>query len=132
MDKSMSVSRSKPPDVETYINNSVKEARPTLREIRKIIKSTIPQVEEGISYGVPFYKYHGQLVGLAAYKNHISFGFGSGVLQDEQRKMLEQRGYAIFKGTMQIKFDQKVPVATIKQILRTKAKMNEAKGKRKL
>lgn len=117
-------------DVDTYIAKSVKEARPTLREIRKIIKSIIPQVEEGISYGVPFYKYHGQLVGFVAYKNHVSFGFGPGVLQDEERKMLEQRGYTIFKGTMQIKFDQKVPVAAIKQILRTKAKMNRAKGKK--
>ncbi|MFA5775804.1 MAG: DUF1801 domain-containing protein [Ilumatobacteraceae bacterium] len=126
------MSRSKPPDVETYINNSAREARSSLREIRKVIRSTIPKVEEGINYGVPFYKYHGQLVGIAAYKNHVSFGFGPGVLQDEERKMLEQRGYTIFNGTMQIKFDQKVPVAAIKQILRTKAKMNEAKGKRKL
>ena len=124
------MSRSKPADVETYIDNSAKEARSPLREIRKVIRSTIPKVEEGISYGVPFYKYHGQLVGFAAYKNHVSFGFGSGVLQDEERKMLEQRAYKIFKGTMQIKFDQKVPVAAIKQILRTKAKMNKAKEKK--
>ncbi len=125
----MSAKKSKPADVDSYIDNSAKEARSTLKEIRKVVNSTIPMVEEGISYGVPFYKYHGQLVGFAAYKNHVSFGFGPGVLQDEERKMLEQRGYTIFKGTMQIKFDQKVPVAAIKQILRTKVKMNKAKGK---
>lgn len=79
-------------DVDTYIASSAKEARSTLREIRQVIKSTNPKVEEGISYGVPSYKYHGQLVGFAAYKNHVSFGFGPGVLQDEERKMLEQRG----------------------------------------
>ena len=125
----MSAKKSKPADVDSYIDNSAKEARSTLKEIRKVVNSTIPMVEEGISYGVPFYKYHGQLVGFAAYKNHVSFGFGPGVLQDEERKMLERRGYTIFKGTMQIKFDQKVPVAAIKQILRTKVKMNKAKGK---
>ena len=44
-------------DVDSYIANSDKEARPKLKEIREIIKSTIPKAEEGISWGVPFYKY---------------------------------------------------------------------------
>ena len=45
-------------DFDSYIANSGREARPKLKEIRKIIKSTIPKAEEGISWGVPFYKYH--------------------------------------------------------------------------
>ena len=44
-------------DVDSYITNSDREARPKLKEIREIIKSTIPKVEEGISLGVQFYKY---------------------------------------------------------------------------
>ena len=40
---------SKPKDVDSYIANSGREARPKLKEIRKIIKSTIPKAEEGIS-----------------------------------------------------------------------------------
>ncbi|MGI0049660.1 MAG: hypothetical protein ACREAW_08970, partial [Nitrososphaera sp.] len=40
-------------DVDSYIASSGREARPKLKEIRKIIKSTIPKVEEGISYGAP-------------------------------------------------------------------------------
>lgn len=123
----MKMKMSKPEDVDSYIANSGKEARSKLKEIRNIIKSTIPKVEEGISYGVPFYKYHGELAGFAVYKNHVSFGFGSGVLQSEDRKMLEEKGYTTLKGTIQIKFDQKVPTTAIKQILKTKAKMNEAK-----
>jgi len=118
---------SKPKDVDSYIANSSREARPILKEIREIIKSTIPKAEERIWYGVPFYNYHGELAGFAAYKKHISFGFGAGVLQSKDRKMLEERGYKIGKGTMQIKFDQKVPTIAIKKILKAKAKMNEAK-----
>jgi uncharacterized protein YdhG (YjbR/CyaY superfamily) len=118
---------SKPKDVDSYIANSGREARPILKEIREIIISTIPKVEEGISWGVPFYKYHGELAGFAAYKKHVSFGFGAGVLQSKDRKMLEEKGYKTGKGTMQIKFDQEVPTTAIKQILKAKAKMNEAK-----
>ena len=101
------------------------EARPKLEEIRKIVKSTIPEAEEIIWYGVPFYKYHGELAGFAAYRNHISFGFGAGMLQSKDRKMLEEKGYKIGKGTMQIRFDQKVPTSAIKQILKAKAEKNE-------
>jgi uncharacterized protein YdhG (YjbR/CyaY superfamily) len=114
-------------DVDSYIASSGREARPKLKEIRKIIKSTIPKVEEGISWGVPFYKYHGLLAGFAAFKNHVSFGFAF-VLQSKDRKMLEEKGYITGKKTIQIKLDQKVPTTAIKQILKAKAKMNEAKS----
>ena len=113
-------------NVDTYIANSDREARPTLKEIRKIIRSTIPKVEEGISWGVPFYKYHGVLLGFATYKNHVSFGLCV-TLKSKDRKMLEKKGYMTGKKTIQIKFDQKVPTITIKQILKAKAKMNETK-----
>ena len=37
-------------DVDSYIANSGREARSKLKEIREIIKSTIPKVGEGISW----------------------------------------------------------------------------------
>ena len=43
-------------DVDSYIASAARESRPKLKEIRKIIKSTIPKVEEGISRGVPSIK----------------------------------------------------------------------------
>ena len=39
-------------DVDSYIANSERVARPKLKEVREIIKSTIPKAEEGISWGV--------------------------------------------------------------------------------
>lgn len=112
-------------DVDAYIANSDKKARPILEELRNIIKSTIPEAKEGIWYGIPFYKYHGELAGFAVYKNHVSFGYGAAVLHNRDRKMLKEKGYITGKGTLQIKFDQKVPTVAIKQILKIKAKMNE-------
>ena len=114
-------------DVDSYIANSGIEARPKLKEIREIIKSTIPKVEEGISWGVPFYKYHGILAGFASFKNHVSFGFCEIMIQGKDREMLEKKGYITGKKTIQIKFDQKVPAIVIKQILKEKAKINESK-----
>jgi uncharacterized protein len=117
----------KPIDVNSYIAHSASEARPILEELRMIIKSAVPGVEEGISYNVPFYKYCGALAGFAVYKNHVSFGFALGALQDEDRRTLGEQGYVTGKETLQIKFGQKVPAAAIRQILIANAKMNEDK-----
>ena len=123
--------KSKPEDVDSYIANSDGKARPILEEIRRIIRSTVPEAEEGISWNVPIYRYHGILGGFAAYKNHVSFGYGADVLQIEDREMLEERGFKTGKGTMQIRFDQEVPATVIERILRAKAEMNEAKNAEK-
>ena len=116
-------------NVDEYIAGAPKEAQPKLREVRAIIKSAVPKAEEGISWGVPFYKYHGVLAGFASFKNHVSFGLAD-MLGSEDRKMLEKEGYITGKKTIQIKFDQKVPTAAINQILKAKEKMNEAKRAR--
>ncbi len=101
--------RAKPEDVDSYIAEADPKARPMLEELRELIRSTVPGVEEGISYGVPFYKHHGEFVGFAAFKNHVSFGFGSHVVPAGDRTALEADGYKLGKGTMQIRFDQDVP-----------------------
>ena len=111
-------------DVDSYIANAGRESRPTLEELRKIIKSTIPKVEEGISYGFPFYKYHGTLAHFVEYKKHIALGFGSD-LQNKDREKLEKNGYTTGQKRIQIRFDQKVPIAEIKQILKAEARKNE-------
>ena len=113
-------------NVDEYIASAEKEGRPTLEGIRKIIKSTVPNAEEKISWGVPFYWYHGALAGFATFKDHVSFGLAF-VLQNNDRKILEERGYVTRKKIVQIKFDQKVPTTEIKQILKAQAKINEAK-----
>jgi len=71
---------------------------------------------------LPIYKYHGILGRFAVYRNHVSFGFGAGVLQIKDREMLEENGYKTGKGLMQIKFDQKVLITAIKKNLKAKAK----------
>ena len=115
-------------DVDSYIADSAKESRSILRELRKIIKSTIPKAEEEILWGYPFYKYQGILAGITAYKKHVSFQIADS-LQSKDRKALEEKGYILGEKRIQIRFDQKVPAIIIKQILKTQAKMNEAKKK---
>lgn len=115
-------------NVDEWIASAPKEARPKLEEVRKTIKSAVPEAEEKISWGVPFYRYHGALVGFAAFRDHVSFGLGLAGLQSRDRRMLERKGYATGKKIIQIRFDQKVPTAAIRQILKAQARMNEARS----
>lgn len=116
---------SNPKNVDSYIANASKEARPTLEELRDIITSTVPEAEEGIKYNVPFYEFHGTHVGFSAAKNHATFGIGADALQRDDRKMLEEVGYKTGKETIQIRYDQSVPITEITRLL--EAKVKEAK-----
>jgi uncharacterized protein YdhG (YjbR/CyaY superfamily) len=117
---------SKPKDVDAYIAESAAAARPLLEELRQLIRSAVPEAEEGISWGVPFYKHHGALGGFAAYKDHVSFGFGGDALGGNDRADLEKNGYKLGKQTIRIDFDQAVPTAVLRRVVRVKADMNEA------
>ncbi|MEK6958851.1 MAG: DUF1801 domain-containing protein [archaeon] len=112
--------------VEDYIANAPKEAQAKLKEVRAVTKSAVPKAEEKISWGVPFYRYHGALAGFASFKSHVSFGLGLAGLENKDREMLEKKGYVTGKKIIQIRFDQKVPSAVIKRILKAQAKMNES------
>ncbi|GGF48895.1 hypothetical protein GCM10011339_41930 [Echinicola rosea] len=113
----------KPKDVDSYIANATEEARSVMDELRSIIKSAMPEAEEGISWNVPIYKYHGILVGFSVAKHHVSFGVDS--LQEEDRKILKELGYKTGKKTIQIKFDQEVPAVIIKRLVLAQAEVNE-------
>jgi uncharacterized protein YdhG (YjbR/CyaY superfamily) len=117
-------------DVDEYISGAPKESRLHLSEIRAAIKSAIPKAEERISWGKPYYKYLGMLAGFDALKNHISFEIWTDELQSKDRKMLEEKGYKTGKRTFQISYDQKVPTAVIKKMLKKQAKINEVKSRK--
>ncbi len=113
-------------NVDAYIASAEPEARPHLLELRELVQTTIPEATESISWGVPFYKYHGLLGGFSVFTNHVSFGLAF-VLDPAIRKALEDKGYKTGSKTVQIRFDQEIPRAEISEILLAKAEENEAK-----
>ncbi len=112
-------------DVDDYIARANPEARPHLEELRKLFTTTIPEAEEKISWNVPFYRYHGEVGGFDAFKEHVSFGIGYDIL-DVEREGLAAKGYKLGKGTIQIPFDVPVPAAEIERMLRARAKQNKS------
>jgi uncharacterized protein YdhG (YjbR/CyaY superfamily) len=115
-------------DVDAYIKGYPKDAQLKLTELRRLIKATIPNVEEQISWGVPFYRKNGLLGGLAAFKTYVSFGVAF-TLSSALREELEKKGYETGSRTIKIYFEKKVPVRILRRILKAKAKENKANKK---
>ncbi len=64
------------PRVDAYIAKSADFARPILEEIRARVHAACPQVEETIKWGMPNFMHAGAILcGMAAFKQHASFGY---------------------------------------------------------
>ena len=64
------------PRVDAYIDKAADFARPILAEIRARVHAACPGVEETIKWGMPnFVHAGGILCGMAAFKQHASFGY---------------------------------------------------------
>ncbi|HEU5121463.1 MAG TPA: DUF1801 domain-containing protein [Candidatus Saccharimonadales bacterium] len=114
-------------NVDEYIANAPRIARSHLRQIRATIQAAVPNVEEGISYGKPYYKYYGYLAGFDSFKNHIGFELWVNQLQTNDRNMLKEKGFKTGSRTFQIRYDQKVPTTIITKLLKEQAKLNKEK-----
>ena len=61
--------------VDDYIAKQRDFAKPILTYVRDVMHEGCPDVEETIKWGMPSFTYHGILAGMAAFKEHASFGF---------------------------------------------------------
>ncbi|ALJ04851.1 hypothetical protein APS56_06820 [Pseudalgibacter alginicilyticus] len=112
----------KPKTVDEFIDISPQESQEVMIKLKKLIETTEPNAESGISWNVPIYKYNGILAGFSLAKKHVSFGIDS--LSEEMRKILEKKGYKTGKKTIQIKFDQDIPTEEFKLLIQEQAKLN--------
>jgi uncharacterized protein YdeI (YjbR/CyaY-like superfamily) len=63
------------PRVDTYIAKSAGFAQPILNHLRELVHRGCPEVEETLKWGMPSFGYKGLLCGMAAFKQHATFGF---------------------------------------------------------
>jgi uncharacterized protein YdhG (YjbR/CyaY superfamily) len=97
-----------------------------LETIRSIIKKTVPDAEEVISYQIPAYKYFGFLIYYSAYKSHISIShpFSAALLAEFKTELSK---YAVSKSAIQFPNTEPLPTALIKKIVLFRMKENKEK-----
>jgi uncharacterized protein YdeI (YjbR/CyaY-like superfamily) len=68
------------PRVDAYIAKSADFARPILTAIRDTVHAACPETVEEMKWSFPHFTYKGMLCGMAAFKQHCTFGFWKGSL----------------------------------------------------
>jgi uncharacterized protein YdhG (YjbR/CyaY superfamily) len=114
--------------IDEYIETFEPDIQKTLIEIRNFIKNKVPEATEKISYGMPTFYLHGNLVHFAAFKNHYGiFPSPSGIDAFEK----ELAPYRTGKGTLSFPIDKPIPWDIIQKVLQFRVNENLSKIKNK-
>ena len=123
----------KPSSVEEYFSRFPPEIQSKLTQIRVLLKQTLPEAEEVISYHMPAFKTSEVLVYYAATKSHLGFyPTSSGVTNFKE----ELASYVTSKGAIQFSYGEDLPEQLIVVIAQFRAQeavaRAAAKKKKKL
>ena len=111
--------------VDDYINSFPQDVQALLRQMRSTIKAAAPGAEEVISYAMPTYKLHGNLVHFAAFKSHIGFyPVPSGIEAFKE----ELAPYKSAKGSAQFPLAEPLPLQLVERIVKYRVRENEEKA----
>jgi len=117
-----------PKTVDEYLDRVPEPARTTLNKLRAVIRSVAPpEATEGISYGIPTFKYKGMLASFAAFSNHCSLFPGAGPTIEFKNDL---KDFQISKGTIRFAPNKPLPAALIKKLLKSRVAENKRKKSR--
>ena len=75
----------KDPRIDHYIANAAPFAKPILKQIRKAVHAGCPDVEEDLKWRHAAFMHKGILCGMAAHKQHVTFGFWDQMVGDNAK-----------------------------------------------
>src|SRR5437867_1382546 len=84
--------------INEYIRTFPKDVRNILGKLRQTIKQAAPEAKERISYQIPTFTFHGNLVHFAAWKDHIGFYPTSSAIKAFKKELSPYKGA---KGSVQ-------------------------------
>jgi uncharacterized protein YdhG (YjbR/CyaY superfamily) len=103
--------------IDDYIAGFDGDKQAILKQVCEIIRTTAPDAQEKISYGMPTFWQGHNLIHFAAMKNHLGIYPGaSGVANFADR--LQAEGYKTSKGAIQFPWNKPIPYDLIAEITR--------------
>ena len=115
-------------DVDEYLSQLPAKERAVLSEMRDAIRSAAPKADEVIAYRIPLYRQHGDVVGFAAFQNHLSLFVTDSDVRERFAKELEP--YEVMNTTIHFSADDPLPPALVKKIVRARVRENEERARR--
>jgi uncharacterized protein YdhG (YjbR/CyaY superfamily) len=115
--------------IDEYILQFPPEVQDILKTLRKVIKEAAPEAEEKISWEMPTFVLHGNLVHFAAHKNHIGFYPAPSGIDAFKNELSEYKGA---KGSVQFPIKKPMPYELISKIVKFRVIENLKKAEDKL
>jgi uncharacterized protein YdhG (YjbR/CyaY superfamily) len=114
--------------VDEYLAGVPDPARTALNKVRAVIRSVAPpEATEGISYGIPTFKYKGMLASYAAFSDHCSLFPGAGPTIEFKDEL---KNFQTSKGTIRFAPDKLLPAILLKKLIKARIRENERKKSR--
>ncbi|MFO0813714.1 MAG: DUF1801 domain-containing protein [Gemmatales bacterium] len=118
--------RQKPTDVEEFLETVSPAQRKTLKKLRQLIRSIIPDADECLSYALPAFRWQGKpLVAYNAWKEHAALYPMSGTVFTKLKDELQK--YSLSKGTIRFDPQKLLPKTLLKKIIQLRKAEIEAK-----
>lgn len=118
--------------IDEYIAIFPEEVQEILRTLRKVIRESAPEAEEKISYQMPTFFLHGNLVHFAAYEKFIGFYPAPSGIEAFKEPLSR---YKWSKGAVRFPIGEPLPYDLIREIVRFRVGENirlaESKQKKK-
>jgi len=100
--------------IDEYIASFPADVQERLRQMRAAIREAAPEAQEKISYQMPTFFLHGNLVHFAAFKNHIGFYPAPRGIEAFKDELAAYEGA---KGSVQFPLDQPLPLDLVRRIV---------------
>lgn len=126
----MEGNKNTPESIDEYIANFPFELQEKLKMLREVIREAAPEAKEKISYQMPTFVFHGNLVHFAVFKNHIGFYPAPSGIDAFRQELSEYKGS---KGAIQFPLEKPLPYPLISEIVKYRVNENikKAEGKSK-
>lgn len=118
----MEIKKEKVISIDEYIQQFPKDVQEKLNRLRSVIQEAAPEATEKISYQMPTFYLHGNLVHFAAYKQHIGFYPAPSGIEAFKEELSE---YKNAKGSVQFPLTKPLPYDLVKRIVEYRVAENK-------
>lgn len=103
-------------EVDAYLEALPDARRAAFARVRSIVHGSVPEVEEGRSYGMPAFRYRGRpLLAFAATKQHLGLYPCSGWVVDQMREELSD--FSLSSGAIRFTEDHPLSEPALRRML---------------
>jgi len=113
------MSKPRPRTIPEYITSAPAHAQEHLQKLYTVLKKLAPNATEAIKWGSPVFEQGRILFAFSAHKSHINFAPTPAALEPFRDELAKHK---TGKGTLQIPYDEPIPVALVRRIAKFRVK----------